>query len=293
MEEFPVKHNPRRQFYLILTVVVILMMSGGGYLAKKVWGYQKQPVPPAVSFASVISAGQTANQDQTTLLQNQGTLPLDSAASPEVAAKSDQPTANDAPTIPPELNLEVPFYAQAPYANWDYPWQEACEEASILLVADIYFDRQWDRQTFNQQILDLVEWEKKRFGDYKHTSVQQTSDMLAEYLELKSVIHENPTFEDVQKVLARGHLIVMTFDGKTLGNPNYKNGGPVYHAMVIKGYKEGQKIITNDVGTRNGEDYIYDWATIQNSLHDYSEPMKDGAKRMIEVLPPDLQPPMP
>ena len=85
----------------------------------------------------------------------------------------------------------------------------------------------------------------------------------------------------------------MTFEGKVIGNPNYKNGGPVYHAMVIKGYEDKtadpgsvQKIITHDVGTRKGEDYVYKWSTLQNALHDWNEPMKNGAKRMLEVLPP-------
>jgi len=178
------------------------------------------------------------------------------------------------------------FYPQAPFGNWDMPWQEACEEASVLLVANEYKSENWTAEEFNDQILKLVEWEKKTFGDYKHTTVKETARILNEYLGLKTLIYENPTYEDVRKIIARGHFVVMTFDGKKIGNPFYKNGGPVYHAMVIKGYKSGVKVITADVGTRRGEDYVYPWETLQNALHDYAVPMSDGAKRMIEVIPP-------
>ncbi len=133
-----------------------------------------------------------------------------------------------------------------------------------------------------------MEWEKDYFGDYKHTTVAQTAEFFDKYLGLKTIIHENPTFEDVQKILAKGHLIAMPFAGKMLGNPNYKNGGPIYHMMVVKGYKKGQKIITNDVGTRNGENYVYTWKVAQNALHDYDEPIQNGVKRMIEVLPVEV-----
>ncbi len=190
--------------------------------------------------------------------------------------------------LPLSLNLDIPFYTQAPFSNWDNPWQEACEEASVLLIANAYYDHNWTREQFNDQILKLVEWEKKRFGDYKHTSVEQTAEILADYLGLKTVIVENPSYEDIMKTLNKGHLIVMTFAGKKIGNPNYKNGGPVYHAMVVKGYKEGKKVITHDVGTRKGENYVYRWSVLQNALHDWAEPIESGEKRMIEVLPPSL-----
>src|SRR5512133_656297 len=41
-------------------------------------------------------------------------------------------------SIPREKHLLVPFMVQAPNANWDMPYQEACEEASLLMVAGYY-----------------------------------------------------------------------------------------------------------------------------------------------------------
>ena len=54
--------------------------------------------------------------------------------------------------IPKTLNLDLPFYTQAPHANWDYPWQEACEEASILLVANSYNNWNLDLETYNDEL---------------------------------------------------------------------------------------------------------------------------------------------
>lgn len=192
---------------------------------------------------------------------------------------------------PAELNIEVPFYTQAPFGDWGYPWQEACEEASILLVANQELGFHWTRDQFKDQILKLVEYQNKTFGDYKHTSVDQTVQMIEENFDLETAVHENPTFEDIQKIIASGHLIVAPFAGKELKNPNFKNGGPTYHMLVIKGYnKSKHQIVTHDVGTRNGADYVYSWSTIQRALHDWNEEdILKGAPRIIEVFPKETK----
>ena len=33
-----------------------------------------------------------------------------------------------------EINLDIPFTSQAPSLNWDQPYQDFCEEASILMA---------------------------------------------------------------------------------------------------------------------------------------------------------------
>lgn len=256
------KKNLKMFFVFAMTALLV----SGAYVLYRSWRYAKEPVPAAVNLITYTEKSQGIQTPTQTGTQTE-----------QVTTKQ---------TLPPELNFKMDFYSQAPFGNWDFPWQEACEEASSLLIANVYYNHHWTITQFNDQILKMVQWEMKNFGDYKDTPVAQIRQMLKEYLGLDSVVHENPTFEDVQRILAKGHLIIMTFAGKKLGNPNYHNGGPIYHAMVIKGYKEGQKVITEDVGTRNGEDYVYDWSVLQNALHDYTNPIESGAKRMIEVLPP-------
>lgn len=198
-----------------------------------------------------------------------------------------KPRPTETKTAPEELNIYITFYSQAPYANWDYPWQEACEEASVLLVANAFNSMELERDAYNAELLRLVEWEKEYFGSYEHTTVEQTAEMINIQYDLETIIHENPTFEDIKKIIADGHLIIAPFAGKLLGNPNFRNGGPVYHMLVIKGYNESEmQIITHDVGTKNGEDYVYDWSVIENALHDWhNTDITLGAKKIIEVLP--------
>lgn len=190
-------------------------------------------------------------------------------------------------SLPESLNLDLPFYTQAPFSNWDYPWQEACEEASVLLVANHFKNLQLSREDFNTELLRLVDWQNQVFGSYEHTTVAQTAQMMEENYGLKTQIHLKPSFEDLQNILAQGHLIIAPFDGKALNNPNFRNGGPRYHMLVIKGYDAAKnQVVTHDVGTRNGENYVYSWDTISTALHDWhDEDMSLGTASFIEVYP--------
>lgn len=186
------------------------------------------------------------------------------------------------------LNIDVPFYTQAPHANWDYPWQEACEEASILLVANVFNEMNLGLEAYNTELLKLVDWEMETFGAYEHTTVEQTVQMITENYNLETVVHSDPDFETLQSIINNGNLIVAPFAGKLLGNPNFRNGGPNYHMLVIKGYDaEKMHVVTHDVGTRNGENYVYSWETIELALHDWhDDDILLGSAQFIEVIRP-------
>lgn len=258
---------------LLIGLGLLVVIAGGSYWLYKQALYTKEPVPEQTSIRDVVRSTDVETQTMDDL---------------EVEATAEAEEAPVPVNIPAELNLEVPFYTQAPHGNWDYPWQEACEEASVLLVANVYYDHDWNVDEFNEEILAMVDWQMEEFGDYIHTDMEQTAQILEEYLGLDTVLHYDPTFEDVQEVLARGHLIVMPFAGRELGNPFFTAPGPIYHVVVVKGYKEGEKLITHDVGTRRGADYVYTWDVAQPALHDYAEPIDAGEAVFIEVLPPDL-----
>lgn len=207
------------------------------------------------------------------------------ASEPPRSAPDAEPSSAPAADAPTELNLDIPFYPQAPFADWSMPYQEACEEASVLLIANAYFDHNWSRDAFRDEILKLVAWEVEQFGAYEHTDAAQTAEMLRAYLGLESRTIESPTFADVQDTLRRGHLLVGLFAGRELGNPFYSGDGPLYHAMVVKGFTE-TSVVTHDVGTKRGADYVYPWTTFQSALHEWAEPIQDGRAMLLEVLPP-------
>jgi len=184
--------------------------------------------------------------------------------------------------IPSEINLDVPFFPQAPDADWGIPWQEACEEAASILAYYSVTDKPLTKEKFKEEIHSLVEWENKNFGDYKHTNISQTAEMIKGYFGYSDYqILEKPTIEQMKEELSKGHIIVAPFAGRQLGNPFYSNEGPLYHMMVIKGYDE-KHFITNDVGTKRGQNFIYPYNVIMSAMHEWNDTdMNLGAKKII------------
>src|SRR5690606_41290644 len=62
------------------------------------------------------------------------TLGLSPLAEPILNA----PESVTPPAVVEQLILDVPFTSQAPEGNWKQPWQDACEETSILMVDRFY-----------------------------------------------------------------------------------------------------------------------------------------------------------
>lgn len=192
--------------------------------------------------------------------------------------------------LPAEVNLDVPFTSQAPKSNWDFPYQEACEEASAIMVDGYYRGERGkipaDRA--DKAILAIVDFQKKNYGFYEDTTAEQTAKFIKEaYGYSRVIVKPLTSVEEIKKPLALGYPVIVPFAGKLLGNPNYRNGGPPYHMMVIRGYTV-DKFITNDPGTRKGEGYLYDPLTIMNAAHDWTgskDTVSTGKAYMIVVLP--------
>ena len=192
-------------------------------------------------------------------------------------------TPTGAPTEPLlEINLDVPFFSQAPDADWGMPWQEACEEAAVLLAYYYATDQSPTKEQFKADVQKLVDWQIENYGQYEHTNIDQTAEMLEQVFKFSSFqIIENPSINDLKQELAQGHTIVAPFAGRQLGNPFYSGEGPLYHMMVIKGYDE-ENFITNDVGTKRGENFIYPYQTIMSAMHEWHDDnINLGTKKVI------------
>lgn len=182
------------------------------------------------------------------------------------------------------INLAIQFYSQAPYADWSMPYQEACEEASLILAYNFATGMTMTKEEFHQELLNLMTWETEYFGSYEHTSIAQTAEILTQYYNFTDwKIIENPTIDDIKTELSAGNPIIAPFAGRLLGNPNYTDEGPYYHMMVLKGFDENF-LITNDVGTRKGENYQYSYETIINALHDWDDTDITQGSQNILVL---------
>lgn len=164
------------------------------------------------------------------------------------------------------------FTPQAPFAQWDdIRQQEGCEEASILMAAYWFLNQDLNPTKALEEILAMVEFQKENFGFFIHSDVTIAQEILASYFQIPdSQILYNVDIQSIKDALANDQVVIAPMNGKKLQNPNFLNGGPEYHMILIIGYDDEKQIfITHDPGTRRGENYEYSYQTITESLDNY------------------------
>jgi hypothetical protein len=78
------------------------------------------------------------------------------------------------------------------------------------------------------------------------------------------------TVELIKQELARGNLVLLPAAGRELGNPYFRRPGPLYHMLVVRGYNTEGQFITNDPGTKHGEQYLYSAKKLLAAVHDWN-----------------------
>lgn len=172
------------------------------------------------------------------------------------------------------INLNVPFTSQAPTGNWALPWNDACEEASLLMVDYYYQDRNMHLKETTEKILaDMVNWQENNWQGHFNLTLEDLDKYIKENnYDYDTEIIEDLDLDKIKKYLNEGSPIIVPANGKKLENPYFRNGGPEYHMLVIKGYiEEDKKIITNDPGTRMGENFLYDYDSIIYAIADWDK----------------------
>lgn len=187
--------------------------------------------------------------------------------------------------LPAEFNLAVPFTAQAPYGDWNLPYKEACEEASVAMVDAFYKGRKFNKASATTEILGLVEWETKNLGHWEDTNAEETARILRERYGYKNVrVVYDPTIEMIKREVVQGRPVILPAAGRLLGNRFFRQPGPVYHMLLVRGWTKNGLIITNDPGTKRGEGYLYKPEVLMNAVHDWNGgDVYNGKKVMIVV----------
>ncbi len=197
------------------------------------------------------------------------------------------------------VNLAVPFFSQAPRGDWSLPWQEACEEASAILVGAYWSGESLTVDEMERRIRDAVSWQEDRYGYYEHTTARQTADMIRALYGFADVrVEYDIGTERIAQHVRAGRPVIVPLAGRLLGNPYYTSPGPAYHMLVVKGVAENGDIITNDVGTRHGKNLTYTPSVFLNAMHDApeggsgwplnvdpAEYIKTGRRAIIVVYP--------
>jgi hypothetical protein len=202
-----------------------------------------------------------------------------------------QPTLILESGLPDYHLIQTAFIPQAPEKKWDQPWQDACEEASLLTLVYYYQHNQ-------PSIPDLVAEYQRLFSFesdnnfYHDINLQQMSEIASQHLNLRPEIISEPTIDTLKKILSQDTPIIITANGKTLfaENKHFKSGGPWYHSLVILGYDDSvQKFFVHDVGTQHGAYFAYSYNLLLDSIHDLpengrKEDIDTGAKKILVLL---------
>ncbi len=198
--------------------------------------------------------------------------------------KFDPLTSAQKNNLPTKVVLDVPFTPQAPTANWDPPFNEACEETSVVMVERFLRGGSLDADSATERILALTQ-EVAAEGLPIDTTTEQAASVAEKFYNLKTKVYSDDavTAQNIKYLLAAGYPVIIPAAGQLLGNPYFNGAGPPYHMLVIIGY-EGNEFITNDPGTKRGAGYRYDQNLLVNVIHDWTgakESIREGAKRML------------
>lgn len=249
--------------YLLLIIIIFGLSGAVWYYRQRTSDNIKVDLPTAQNYQDFVDSTTSTPE----IVDNTSTPIIEQ---PQVAEKR-------------SINLAVPFSSQAPTANWAQPWQDACEEASVLMVDYYYQNKNLPGKEEVEGILvDMVKWQEDNWGAHDNLPIARLADFVLATFNYRSAVIEDLTVAKIKNYLDRGVPVIVPANGKKLANPNFRNGGPVYHMLVIKGYVD-DKFITNDPGTRLGADFIYTQANLLESIADWDtkEAASSGPKRAL------------
>jgi len=214
-----------------------------------------------------------------------------SAQTPITTPPSVGPTKILESGLPDKHLIETAFIPQAPEKNWDQPWQDACEEASLLTVDYYYKNITPTTSELIKQYQLLFDYEKSQ--EYTHDiNLLQMAIVGQFFLNYKTQIISDPTLDQIKTYLSKDIPVIITANGKTLfkENKRFKNGGPWYHSLVILGYDDDrQQFTVHDVGTQFGAYFKYSYRLLMESIHDFpssskKEDINTGDKSILILL---------
>jgi len=182
--------------------------------------------------------------------------------------------------------IQVPFTSQAPFGNWAQPWQDFCEEASVVMAAHFLWGAPLTPKLADAEMQIIRQYEMIIFKAHKDTSADETAAILTNLFGFKNIrTRLVVTVDDIKEELLRGNMIIVPAAGRLLKNPYFTSPGPFYHMIVVTGYDDDRGVfIVNDPGTRRGKSLVYRQSVLFNAIHDWNNgDVLNGEKKIIVV----------
>jgi hypothetical protein len=155
---------------------------------------------------------------------------------------------------------------------------------SLILVHHYRAGTKLTKEQAETELQALIVWEGTH-GYPQDVTVQELGQIAEQYFGYRSRVIADPTVDDLKRLLTEGHPVIIPAAGRDLGNPYFSGEGPWYHMLVLTGYNEFF-FVTNDVGTKRGEDYTYRFDVLMNAIHDWTgvkEEIRTGQRRVVII----------
>lgn len=183
----------------------------------------------------------------------------------------------------------VPFLVQAPLNGWrDYRLAQGCEEAAALMaVAWAKGQSTISLIEGRKQIIAISNWEKKNYGYYVDTSIQDTAEKIIKgYLKYDKIeVKENISVDDIAMAIQGGRLVIVPINGRKVDSPYYRKPGPLHHTVLVIAYNQKAETFTiHDPGSIHGANWVIKKDKLQVGLQNYES--GNGTSR--KALPPAM-----
>lgn len=181
---------------------------------------------------------------------------------------------------PKAAEIDVPFTAQAPQGDWSQPWQDACEETSIYMVASFYADDPIKREEAVKRIREILKVKNETIKVSYDESLETIAALIDELgMPWTTELKLDPTPEDLKGELAAGRPVIVPVYAPELRIPYYQ---AEYHVLVLTGYDDelGQFIV-NDPGTKSGDGLRFDQDVFMAAIHDLNPRDKDAGRKAV------------
>lgn len=175
------------------------------------------------------------------------------------------PTAAQAVT-----SLAVPFTSQAPEGRWLEPWYNACEETVTVMVDRFYSNSgPFSIDEAKRDILQLFDVKDRYIGASFDEPAAVIAQWINHFYPWEARVVSQPSLEQLKAEIDAGRPVIVPTYAPYLRNPFF-TGSFEYHTVVLSGYDdERREFITQEPGTRHGENLRYSYGTILSAMHDF------------------------
>ena len=185
-------------------------------------------VLPAASFCAVTSCGDHLSAfallplDSYERNTDQPSLMLSSSSSSSSSISS-SPSSSSNTDVPSSALLEIALIPQAPFGNWNPPFDEACEEASLRMAYTYVRNDPLTLREAEAEIIAMTDWQQQN-GYAVDVSVSELSRIAREHYGLEATVYtgDDVTKSFIKNMVASGSPVIVPVAGQMLGNPYFR-----------------------------------------------------------------------